>query len=63
MKTEAIPIDVIEVEEYNGPVYNLQTDAEEYIVGGIFTHNCPHIWHVDGAELPEDRCKLLWMGS
>lgn len=24
--------------------------------------NCPHIWHVDGRELPEDRCALLWMG-
>jgi len=23
---------------------------------------CPHVWHVDGRELGEDRCKLLWMG-
>ena len=47
---------------YEGPVYNLKTEAEQYVVGGIIIHNCPHIWHVDGRELPEDRCALLWMG-
>ena len=24
---------------------------------------CPHIWHVDGRALPEDRCELLWTGE
>jgi hypothetical protein len=25
--------------------------------------NCPHLWHVDGRELPEDRCATLWVGA
>jgi hypothetical protein len=25
--------------------------------------NCPHIWHVEGRELPKDMCSGLWMGE
>lgn len=63
METEFLPIEEITIEDYAGSVHNLKTDTEEYVVGGIVVHNCPHIWHVDGRELPEDRCALLWMGS
>jgi len=52
----------IEVEQYHGEVYNLETEHEEYVVEGIVAHNCPHFWSNNPDQVPQEDCVLLWMG-
>ena len=56
-------IDAIEIEDYEGPVYNLETEHEEYIVAGIVVHNCPHFWETHPDKVSPDQCVYLWMGE
>lgn len=57
------PIQDIEVTEYEGDVWNLQTPIEDYVVEGIFFHNCPHVWQIDGQLAAGETCERLWMGG
>lgn len=56
-------IDSIEVEDYEGAVYNLQTGAEEYVVAGVVVHNCPHAWMIHADKVTAQTCEILWMGE
>jgi len=56
-------IDVIEVEEYDGLVFNLETEDGEYVVSNVVVHNCPHNFVTYPAKWAPDDCPLLWMGE
>lgn len=56
-------IEAIEIEEYEGSVYNLKTESEEYVVAGVIVHNCPHLWETRPARLAKGDCIDLWMGE
>jgi hypothetical protein len=58
-----LTIDKIEVSEYSGIVYNLETENEEYIAAGIVVHNCPHLWDCRPDKIAKEDCPLLWMGQ
>ena len=58
-----LPIERIEIENYEGSVYNLETEHEEYIVSGIVVHNCPHGWETHPDKLSPEQCAYLWMGE
>ena len=53
-------IDSIEVEDYVGDVFNLETEHEEFIAEGIVVHNCPHWFDYTVPKLPPDGCQDLW---
>lgn len=53
----------VEVESYEGLVFNLETEHEEYIVNGIVVHNCPHIWSTQPDKIARSECGELWMGE
>jgi len=50
----------VEVEDYVGDVFNLETENEEYVVSGVVIHNCPHYWDVYSPEVSADDCANLW---
>ena len=46
-----LPIDEVETEQYEGPVYSLQVEKfEHYIADGIVTHNCLFGWKQKGKH-------------
>jgi len=57
------PVQSIQVKLYDGEVYNLQTEAEEYIAEGIVVHNCPHLWETRPGKVAKRECPNLWMGE
>jgi len=60
LKIEYVPIRAIEVEDYVGDVFNLQTENEEFIAEGIVSHNCPHLWDITTPKLSPEDCAGLW---
>jgi hypothetical protein len=51
----------IETKDYEGEVFNLQVESEEYIAGGVVVHNCPHYWETFPGKITD--CALLWLGG
>lgn len=58
---QLIEIREIEIEQYEGDVFNLETETEEYVASSIVIHNCPHLWDVKPDRAAD--CKLLWLGE
>lgn len=56
-------IERIDVVQYDGPVINLQTGAEEFVAEGVVVHNCPHAYTINPDRVARDDCPLLWMGE
>jgi hypothetical protein len=63
MQVEFVKIDRVTSDQYSGDVFNLQTENEEYIVGQIVVHNCPHIWDTRPEQVAREECADLWMGA
>jgi len=63
MQIGSVRLRAIEKEEYEGPVYNLETESEHYVVEGVIVHNCPHNWSVKPEKVAPDQCRHLWMGG
>ena len=63
MQVYMAAIEAITKEEYEGDVWNLETENEEYVVRNIVVHNCPHNWSVKPEKVAPDQCQFLWVGS
>lgn len=57
---EFAAIDSIIVEDYEGDVFNLETEHEEFIAEGIVVHNCPHVFDYTTPRLSPEDCGNLW---
>jgi hypothetical protein len=57
------PVEWIDVVPYDGNVFNLKTEAEEFVVAGVVVHNCPHSWKINADKVAREDCPLLWMGE
>ena len=63
MQTMTGIIDEIGIEEYEGLVFNLETEQGEYVVSGVVVHNCPHSWTTYPDRVAPDQCPMLWVGE
>ena len=62
-QVEFVEIEAILVEDYEGDLFNLKTESEDYVVDGVIVHNCPHEWEIRPDVVPPEHCRILWMGE
>ena len=62
MQFEYVAVEKIDVEDFDGDVFNLDTDADEFIAEDVVVHNCPHLWDIKPEKVPADQCPELWVG-
>ena len=60
MQNQFSLLERIEIEDYAGEVFNLETENEEYIVSGVVVHNCPHYFDITTPKVSADDCANLW---
>ena len=63
MQVYKAEVEAITKEPYEGDVFNLETENEEYVVLDVVVHNCPHGWQISYDRVPRDQCQFLWMGQ
>ena len=63
MQVYTAEVEAISREPYEGNVFNLETENEEYVVLDVVVHNCPHLWSITYEKVAPTDCATLWMGQ